>query len=159
MSLLPTCSNLPQDQPGSRHPLTFLHCPTNRQLKGTEFVVAASERLKDEGYDHSLIVMSGAPHEAVLEAMQAADVVIDQLLIGWYGMVAVEAWAYGKPVICYIRPDLYEEYYVPARLADQDTITDAMKSFLMFPDLCGHWGRMGRAYVVKVHTSRGYLDG
>jgi hypothetical protein len=95
--------------PGSLKPLTFLHCPTKRNLKGTSHIIQAIKELKDEGYNLRLRICEKQPHEAILKAMQEADVVIDQLLLGWYGMVSVEAWALGKPVICYIRPDLDEK--------------------------------------------------
>ena len=32
-----------------------------------------------------------------------ADIVIDQLIYGWWGSTGVETMALGKPVICYLR--------------------------------------------------------
>jgi hypothetical protein len=34
-----------------------------------------------------------------------ADILVDQLLVGWYGGLAVELMALGKPVVAYIRED------------------------------------------------------
>ena len=48
------------------------------------------------------------------------DIVIDQLHAGWYGGVAVEAMALGKPVVVYIRED------------DLRFIPDEMRSDLPF---------------------------
>jgi hypothetical protein len=40
-----------------------------------------------------------------------ADIVIDQLITGWYGLLSVEALAAGKEVICYVdehlKPNLF----------------------------------------------------
>jgi len=36
---------------------------------------------------------------------ETADLLVDQLLTGWYGAVAVEMMALGKPVVCYLRED------------------------------------------------------
>ena len=152
MSQLPTSSNGHQEQPGSHNPLTFLHCPSNRALKGTEHVIQAAEELQAEGYELSLIILEKMPHACVLEAMKRADVVIDQLLIGWYGMVAIEAWALGKPVICYIRPDLPE---APACPADPSTIKDAMREMLKYPETREMWAQKGYKYVWRVHDVRG----
>ena len=33
-----------------------------------------------------------------------ADIVVDQLIYGWWGSTAVESMALGKPVICFLRP-------------------------------------------------------
>ena len=41
-----------------------------------------------------------------------ADIVVDQLLAGWYGGFAVEAMALGKPVIAYLRES--DLHHVPA---------------------------------------------
>ena len=152
MSQLPISSNGHQEQPGSHNPLTFLHCPTNRTLKGTEHIIQAAEELQAEGYELSLIILEKMPHECVSEAMSRADVVIDQLLIGWYGMVAIEAWALGKPVICYIRPDLPE---APACPADPSTIKDAMREMLKYPETREMWAQKGYKYVWRVHDVRG----
>ena len=152
MSQLPISSNGPLAPNGSHSPLIFLHCPSNRSLKGTEHIIQAAEELQSEGYELSLIILEKMPHECVLEAMKRADVVIDQLLIGWYGMVAIEAWALGKPVICYIRPDLPD---VPACPADPSTIKDAMREMLKYPKTREMWAQKGYKYVRRVHDARG----
>lgn len=152
MSQPPISSNGHQEQPGSHNPLIFLHCPSNRSLKGTEHIIRAAEELQAEGYELSLTILEKMPHECVLEAMSRADVVIDQLLIGWYGMVAVEAWALGKPVICHIRHDLPE---APACPADPSTIKDAMREMLKYPETREMWAQKGYKYVWRVHDVRG----
>jgi glycosyltransferase involved in cell wall biosynthesis len=37
-----------------------------------------------------------------------ADIVVDQLIYGWWGSTAIEAMALGKPVICYLSPSWKE---------------------------------------------------
>lgn len=153
MSQLPISSNGPPAPNGSHSPLIFLHCPSNRALKGTEHIIRAAEELQDEGYELSLIILERMPHECVLEAMSRADVVIDQLLIGWYGMVAIEAWALGKPVICYIRPDLPD---TPTCPADPSTIKAAMREMLLSPRTRAMCARWGQRYVRRMHDVRNF---
>jgi hypothetical protein len=42
-------------------------------------------------------------NEAARRIYEKADLLVDQLLAGWYGGVAVEFMALGKPVVCYLR--------------------------------------------------------
>lgn len=138
-------------QPGSRNPLILVHCPTNRALKGTDLIIKAVRELLDEGYALRLHIVEHQPHEAVLRSIARADVVIDQLLIGWYGMVSIEAWALRKPVICYIRDDLWAEYNPPVCPADPSTIKDAIRELYNFPKTRAMWAKRGREYVERVH--------
>ena len=43
-----------------------------------------------------------------LEIMQKADIFIDQLILGSYGMSSIEAMSFGKPVMTYIMPKVFE---------------------------------------------------
>lgn len=151
MSPLLTSSNGHPAPNGSHNPLIFLHCPSNRAIKGTEHIIQAAEEIQAEGYELSLIVLERMPHECVLRAIGRADVVIDQLLIGWYGMAAIEAWALHKPVICHIRPDLPA---APACPADPSTIKDAMREMLKYPETRDMWAKRGYDYVRKTHNVR-----
>ena len=54
---------------------------------------------------------------------ETADILIDQLLAGWYGGLAVELMALGKPVICYIRED--DLKYIPKEMRDELPIINA----------------------------------
>ncbi len=47
----------------------------------------------------------------LLSLMNESHIVIDQMLIGWYGLKAVEALALDCKVICYIEEDLKD--YLP----------------------------------------------
>ena len=38
------------------------------------------------------------------------DIIIDQLIVGWYGVLSIEGMCMGKPVMCYIQQDLSEIY-------------------------------------------------
>ena len=49
-------------------------------------------------------------HQGAMQHCIAADIIIDQVLIGAYGQYTVEMLYLGKPVICYIRKDLRPYY-------------------------------------------------
>lgn len=85
---------------------TIVHAPTNRFIKGTEYLIRAVKELKKK-YSLKLILVEGMTHRKALEAYMQADVVVDQLRLGWYGGIAVEAMKMKKPVVCFInRNDL-----------------------------------------------------
>lgn len=83
-------------------PIRVVHAPSHRGKKGTEHVVEACRRVGASGVDVVLDVIEGVPHDEALERMATADVAIDQLYAGWYGVFAVEAMALGVPVVCHI---------------------------------------------------------
>jgi glycosyltransferase involved in cell wall biosynthesis len=85
--------------------LVVAHAPTNRAIKGTEHVIQAVDRLRDEGLGIRLDLIEGVRRDEVVERLALADLVVDQLRLGWYGGFAVEAMALGRPVLCFIRED------------------------------------------------------
>jgi glycosyltransferase involved in cell wall biosynthesis len=91
----------PETREPRRGPIRIVHAPTNREIKGTEHVLAAVERLRGR-HDVELRLVEGLPHAEAMQLYRDADLVIDQLRIGWYGGFAVEAMAMGKPVVCHI---------------------------------------------------------
>src|SRR5262249_43883457 len=70
-----------------------LHAPSSRRRKGTEHVIAACEQLPVE-----LEIVEGLHHDEARRRYERADIVVDQLNAGWYGLFAIEARARGKPV-------------------------------------------------------------
>jgi hypothetical protein len=81
------------------------HAPTHRGLKGTRYVVAACEALRARGVRLELDLIEDVTRDEVLERLRRVDVFVDQLLLGWYGAVAVEAMALGLPVLCHLNED------------------------------------------------------
>src|SRR5204862_8085468 len=74
--------------PSTRERPVVLHAPSSRTRKGTEHVVAACAEL---GVD--LEVVEGLDHREAFERYRRADIVVDQLNAGWYGVFAIEAMA------------------------------------------------------------------
>jgi glycosyltransferase involved in cell wall biosynthesis len=96
------------------------------------------------------------PNAEALAHYRHADIVIDQLLVGWYGVLAMEAMALGKTVICYIRSDLsgYFGESMPILNANPDTITSVLRDAIQDTELRREVARRGRAFVETVHDSR-----
>jgi len=135
----------------SEHPVV-LHAPSSRSRKGTEEVVAAAELL-----GLNLELVEGVDHRAAFERYRAADLVVDQLNAGWYGMFAIEAMALGKPVVAFLHEEATrrtEEAFglkVPIVHATKETLADVLRELVASPEELRRIGAASRAYVERVH--------
>lgn len=82
-----------------------IHAPSHRGVKGTRYIMEAVARLKAEGVNFEFTLVEGLSNAQARALSETADLLVDQLLTGWYGAVAVEMMALGKPVVCYLRED------------------------------------------------------
>lgn len=103
-----------------------VHAPTHRKAKGTEFILKAVDRLKHEGTKFDFRLVEGLSNEQARKIYAEADLIIDQLLVGWYGGFAVEAMAMGKPVVCFIRKE--DLKLIPLAMADDLPFIEAEPS-------------------------------
>lgn len=158
--IVPQAINLVEFKPAfptnnNKKPL-IVHSPTHFQIKGTKHVIKAIKQLKKEGYIFNFQLLSDVPHEEALTIYRKADIIIDQLLIGSFGVFSLEAMALGKPVICFIREDLVNKYPhdLPIINSNPDTIYSTLKSLLSNSKDIYQLGVKGRNYVEKYHNSR-----
>jgi glycosyltransferase involved in cell wall biosynthesis len=145
-------------QGGERHggPVRILHMPTNRSIKGTRYVEAACEELKRQGFNVELVLIEQVPHHQVKALIAQADLVVDQLLIGWYGALAVEAMAMGKPVLCYLRDEdlkLFVPFHerIPIVRTTKDTLAHDLARLLRNRSDWPGIGLAGRQFVQDCH--------
>jgi len=135
--------------------IVILHAPTNRSKKGTKYIVKACRKLIQEGFKIDLQLIENLPHDIAIKKYLQADIVVDQLLIGWYGSFAVEAMALEKPIICYIREEDAQilPFYnkIPIINANPFNIYDILKELLKNYDCLEEIGKRSRKYVENVH--------
>jgi hypothetical protein len=135
-----------------------VHAPSRRANKGTAHIVRAVDRLRDEGVDFDFILVEGTSNVVAQDLVSRADVVVDQVLAGWYGGIAVEAMAQGKPLVVrlsqpdlrFLPPEMRDE--MPMISAGPDTITEVLRALLTvrrheLSDL----GLRSRRYVERWH--------
>ncbi len=140
--------------PASGRKITIVHAPTATNLKGSRFVEQAISSLQTQGYDVELKLLTGMSHAEVIKAMYRADIVIDQLLIGAYGVVSIEAMALGKPVVCHIREDLLPVYGVdmPLAKASPENLQDCLVKMIDTFELWTKKKENLKKYAQHVHT-------
>ena len=88
--------------------IEILHAPTNRIIKGTKYLLLVISKLKEKRYPVRLKLIEKIENKKMINYCKSADIVVDQLLLGWYGGFAVEMMALGKPVICYLNKDFFD---------------------------------------------------
>jgi glycosyltransferase involved in cell wall biosynthesis len=129
-----------------------VHAPSNREKKGTRFVIEACSQL-----DVELDIVEGVPHEEARARYARADIVVDQLNAGWHGVFSLESMALGKPVVTYLKEDVVEKsaagygIRIPIVPATKETLVDALRPLVEQPELRREIGAKSRAYVEQVH--------
>lgn len=139
------------DRPGR---VVIVHAPSREIYKGTEPLEAAIERLVAEGLPIEYRRVTGVPNDEAREIYKTADIVVDQLMIGWYGVLAVEAMALGKPVVAFIRPDLERHASdLPIVNAGIDDIEQRLRELVTDRDRRRRLGARNRRFVEENHCS------
>ena len=141
--------------------LRILHAPNHQNLKGTKYFIDAVKELKDEGYNIEIDLVTGIPNDQLRLRMSKADIIADQLIIGWYAMTAIEGMSLGKPVLCFLRKDLEELYIeeglvekdeIPIVKCDKDNVKDKIRNLIADKQRLEYIGKMGRNFVIKHHS-------
>ena len=149
LSSLPYVGCVPQNDI-----ITIIHAPTNRGLKGTDYIIPVIDRLKKEGYPIDFILVEKKPHHEALEIYKKADIVVDDVLQGPYGILAIECMALGKPVLDHIHENLVHYYPgLPIVNTTPDTLYGNLKNLIENPSLRTSIGEKGREYAEKHHDS------
>jgi hypothetical protein len=140
-------------------PLRVAHAALSRRRKGTELIVAVCKELGLE-----LDVIENVRHDEVGRRLAEADIVVDQLNSGWYGLFAIEAMAYGKPVVGYIHDEAAartaETFGVdlPIVRTTKERLADDLSALAASDDERRARGAGGRAYVERVHDADTMAD-
>jgi hypothetical protein len=138
--------------PATGRPPVVLHAPSSRSRKGTAEVVAACEQL-----GLGLELVEGLDHREAFERYRSADLVVDQLNAGWYGVFAIEAMALGKPVVAFLHEEAVRRteealgVEVPIVHATKATLADVLARLASSPEELRRIGTASRAYVERVH--------
>jgi glycosyltransferase involved in cell wall biosynthesis len=148
-------------QPAPTEPgdvLRVAHAPSKRAVKGTQAVLDAVASLRGRGAPIELDLIEGVPNREARARYAAADVVVDQLRVGWYGMFAIESMALAKPVVVYLDEQgaaETEEAFgleLPLVRADEQSVEDVLAGLVEVRAELPELGRRSREYVERVHA-------
>jgi hypothetical protein len=119
------------------------------------------DELKSEGVEIDLVLAEGIPNDVLLNEIAEADVVVDQLIIGWYAMFAIESMALETACITYLDPDLVKLFTraglieadeCPLISATPESIKETLRDCAADKSRLVTRGALGRAYVEKHHS-------
>jgi glycosyltransferase involved in cell wall biosynthesis len=145
--------------PADRDRPVVVHAPSSRRRKGTEHVVAACAELPVD-----LQIVEGLHHDEARKRYEAADIVVDQLNAGWYGLFAIEAMALCKPVVTFLHDEAVtrtEDAFgttVPVVSATADTLVEKLRPLVEDAAERRRVGAASRAYVERVHDVERVAD-
>jgi glycosyltransferase involved in cell wall biosynthesis len=131
------------------------HIPTNGRLKGAEYVAAACLRLSEEGViDYR--PLRGIPYADMPAALGVADIVVDGLLLGDYGVTACQAMAAGRLVLGNVSESVRNRLPggVPIVQATPDTLDEVLTQLLDQPQLARERAALGPTFVERYHDGR-----
>ena len=134
----------------------IVHAPSKRDIKGTKYVLEAFEKIKKRYKNVEFVLVEGKTQQEAFRIYETADIIVDQLFAGTYGVFAIESMAMGKPVITYISDEmkgrLPEE--LPIVSADRFSITETLEKLIQDGTLRREKGIEGRKYAENYHDYR-----
>ena len=147
-------SRLAFEWPESTKPLV-LHAPSRRVVKGTQHVLECVDRLQREGYDFRFQLLENLDNEQTRRLLAQSHLVIDQVLLPAYGLLAIEAMATGNVVVGSAVPG-YGGFPddLPMITSTPDDLHDNLASLLDDRERWYGLARRGREYVEAHHDYR-----
>lgn len=161
---LPTATWLPlavdlESWHSSRPPLaggvpTVVHVPSRRNppIKGTAFIDPVLRHMHEQG---RIVYLSPErlSHADMPLLIQTADVIVDQILTGSYGVTAVEGMAAGRLVVGYIGDDVRNLMPESPPIVDAEParFAEVMERILVEPQLFAEQASIGPTYAQRWH--------
>jgi hypothetical protein len=140
--------------PEKKIPL-IVHSPTAVITKGTNIILRVIEELQNK-YEFHFVLLTNLSREVVLKRMQEADIFLDQLIIGGYGMAALEAMSFGKPVMTYLMPEVFKHGLpkeCPIVNTSPSNLKDQLIRLITNSELRREIGVQSRIYVETYHNA------
>lgn len=158
-SLIDTGKYRPDPERRPNDTFLIVHAPTDTGIKGSDTVHRVMEELSSD-YKMEYRLIKGMSHEEAMKNYQQADLIVDELHCGSYGLLSVETMAMGKPVITWICDFMKERYpaELPIMSANPDTLKNVVKYALDNRDMLDEKGRQGREYVEKYHDMKKVVE-
>jgi glycosyltransferase involved in cell wall biosynthesis len=117
---------------------------------------ALRERVEAAGLGRHVVFLLPAGKRRLIDYYRSCDIVLDQLVFGYYGATALEAASIGKPIVMKVRREHYAALYdgdvIPAfaveSLAD---VERALVHFVSHPEARRRDGDAMRQWLVRTH--------
>ena len=140
-------------------PPVVAHAPSQKWMKGTTLIEPMLRRLSEEGVIEYRQVV-GVAHASMPAFYASADIVLDQFLVGSYGVTACEAMAAGKLVMGHVdeftRDQVVERagLELPIHEATVDSLETELRRVAADTHAFESVRRAGPDFVAAVHEGR-----
>lgn len=140
-----------------------VHAPSNQVFSGTSDIDAVLRRLDAEGVI-SYTVASGLSRQAMIELVTGADIVVDKVSIGSYGVTAVEAMHAGRVVVGHANQATrqlvrdHTDAELPIVDATPDTIEHVIREIIAEPERSMEISTRGTAFARRWHAGQASVD-
>ncbi|WP_434305520.1 glycosyltransferase family 1 protein [Clostridium botulinum] len=130
----------------------IVHAPTNAECKGTKYIIEAIDKLKKK-YNFDFKLVEKLPHMEAKKIYREADLIVDQILGGSYGLFSIECMCMGKPVVCYISDYMKNNYPedIPLISANPNNIEQKLEYILNNKHILYDISKKGIEYTKKYH--------
>jgi len=139
---------------------TVLHLPSNGLLKGSHLVDPVLNQLSEKGLIHYLRPDHVAP-DRVAELIWSADIVVEQVVLGLYSVMAIQSMAAGRLTIAHVPEHVRAKIPVPGiPLVDAssenlaETILNVISNASDYENLASQ----GPAFVTALHDGQASAD-
>ena len=132
--------------------LVILHAPSKRTVKGSEYIEHIINDIRIH-YDIEYIMINNMNYNEAISNYEKADIIIDQMIIGAYGMLSIEGMALGKCVVCYLEEGNLFDDSNPLCNTKISDLKSCLIRLIEDPDLRKQYGINGRKYVENYHSS------
>ncbi len=161
---LPYCYRqypLPQLKPpplSNSDPIIIGHAPSDANLKGTIYLKSAVNQLINQGYNVRLELIENVKNNQLIPKLAKVDILVDQLMLGYYGIISIEAMYLSKPVISFIFPGFIKlipeemQKELPIISANKHDIKSKIESLLNNKNKIIELGKKSKKYVTKWHS-------
>jgi hypothetical protein len=136
-----------------------VHAPSRAWLKGSGLIEPLLQRLSGEGVIEYRRAV-GVPHASMPAFYAEADVVLDQFVLGIYGVAACEAMAAGRLVMSHVAQftrDAVRErsgWELPVHETTLDSLEGELRRFAATPETFESVRAAGPAFVRSTHDGR-----
>lgn len=138
----------------------IMHTPNHRGFKGTEYLINAVKKLKDEGLNVELVLVEKMQNAQVRALMQEVDILAEQFIAIGYALSGMEGMASGLPVLANLDNKVYTERLrrysflneCPILSTTPESIEDNLRLLITNPELRKELGELGRKYAEKYHS-------
>jgi glycosyltransferase involved in cell wall biosynthesis len=132
----------------------IVHAPNHRNVKGTDFLMAAVEALTAKGFACELVLIERVARSEALRRYAEADIIADQFCMGGWAQFAMEGMALGKPVLAYLDREHLEspQFNLPVVNATPENLAAVLAVLIELEELRRRLGAASRAAVERYQS-------